>query len=209
MTDSELGWFPLKMLMVSKLLNTSTMLLKSYKQRLLSYDWWFVKDHLCMKADTGIAVEGATCRQIRFRYCFLAPVVCYYWCFKDPTECTLTLFTESLSSFRNLLRFMDCHSQILGYWFAVSCYLRRCYFGWMLHLPSLLWNLPIYVVCPFRYYFLAIAWISLTPCSTKRWCYPNFGSIDGVLFLEISLTENWLIFVTRAKLVHSGPLYLY
>jgi len=25
----------------------------------------------------------------------------------------------------------------------------------------------------------------------------NFGSIQGILFLEISLTENWLIFVTR------------
>merc|ERR1711939_229284 len=25
----------------------------------------------------------------------------------------------------------------------------------------------------------------------------NFGSIQGILFLEVSLTENWLIFVTR------------
>jgi H+-transporting ATPase len=25
----------------------------------------------------------------------------------------------------------------------------------------------------------------------------NFGEIDSVLFLEISLTENWLIFITR------------
>jgi len=25
----------------------------------------------------------------------------------------------------------------------------------------------------------------------------NFGSVQGILFLEISLTENWLIFVTR------------
>jgi len=25
----------------------------------------------------------------------------------------------------------------------------------------------------------------------------NFGSIQGILFLEVSLTENWLIFITR------------
>lgn len=31
----------------------------------------------------------------------------------------------------------------------------------------------------------------------------NFGAIDGVLFLQISLTENWLIFVTRAQ----GPFW--
>jgi len=31
----------------------------------------------------------------------------------------------------------------------------------------------------------------------------NFGEIDPVLFLEISLTENWLIFITRAN----GPFW--
>jgi H+-transporting ATPase len=31
----------------------------------------------------------------------------------------------------------------------------------------------------------------------------NFGKRDEVLFLEISLTENWLIFITRA----SGPFW--
>jgi H+-transporting ATPase len=31
----------------------------------------------------------------------------------------------------------------------------------------------------------------------------NFGNLDEVLFLEISLTENWLIFITRAN----GPFW--
>jgi H+-transporting ATPase len=31
----------------------------------------------------------------------------------------------------------------------------------------------------------------------------NFGQMDAVLFLEISLTENWLIFITRAN----GPFW--
>jgi len=37
----------------------------------------------------------------------------------------------------------------------------------------------------------------------------NFGSIQGILFLEISLTENWLIFVTRGgKTLPSWQLVL-
>ena len=31
----------------------------------------------------------------------------------------------------------------------------------------------------------------------------KFGNMDAVLFLQISLTENWLIFITRAK----GPFW--
>ena len=31
----------------------------------------------------------------------------------------------------------------------------------------------------------------------------NFGNIDEVVFLEVSLTENWLIFITRAN----GPFW--
>jgi H+-transporting ATPase len=31
----------------------------------------------------------------------------------------------------------------------------------------------------------------------------NFGNMDEVVFLEVSLTENWLIFITRAN----GPFW--
>ena len=47
-------------------------------------------------------------------------------------------------------------------------------------------------------------WITLTTMLLpKGGIIQNFGSIDGVLFLQISLTENWLIFITRA----AGPFW--
>ena len=47
-------------------------------------------------------------------------------------------------------------------------------------------------------------WITLTTMfSSRGGIIQNFGSIDGVLFLQISLTENWLIFITRAN----GPFW--
>jgi hypothetical protein len=49
-------------------------------------------------------------------------------------------------------------------------------------------------------------WITLTTMIARGpngGIVQNFGTIDAVLFLEISLTENWLIFITRAN----GPFW--
>jgi H+-transporting ATPase len=50
-------------------------------------------------------------------------------------------------------------------------------------------------------------WIALTTMfaagSANGGIAQNFGQLDEVLFLEISLTENWLIFITRAN----GPFW--
>ena len=47
-------------------------------------------------------------------------------------------------------------------------------------------------------------WITLTSMFVKKGgIVQNFGGLDGILFLQISLTENWLIFVTRAN----GPFW--
>ncbi|KAI6249167.1 Plasma membrane ATPase [Erysiphe necator] len=50
------------------------------------------------------------------------------------------------------------------------------------------------------------SWITLTTMIVRGpngGIIQNFGVIDPVLFLEISLTENWLIFITRAN----GPFW--
>ena len=68
------------------------------------------------------------------------------------------------------------------------------------------WNLPrLWGMSIILGVILAIgSWICLTTMFLPRGgIIQNFGSIDGVLFLEISLTENWLIFVTRAV----GPFW--
>ena len=47
-------------------------------------------------------------------------------------------------------------------------------------------------------------WITLTTMLLpKGGIVQNFGGLDGILFLQISLTENWLIFITRAQ----GPFW--
>lgn len=68
------------------------------------------------------------------------------------------------------------------------------------------WNLPrLWGMSIILGIFLAIGtWITLTTMFLpKGGIIQNFGSIDGVLFLQISLTENWLIFITRA----AGPFW--
>ena len=49
-------------------------------------------------------------------------------------------------------------------------------------------------------------WITLTTMyagGPDRGIIQNFGNVDAVLFLQISLTENWLIFITRCN----GPFW--
>lgn len=70
------------------------------------------------------------------------------------------------------------------------------------------WNLPkLWGMSVLLGVVLAVgSWIALTTMYAgghDGGIVQNFGNIDAVLFLEISLTENWLIFITRAN----GPFW--
>src|SRR5690606_3257695 len=70
------------------------------------------------------------------------------------------------------------------------------------------WNLPkLWGMSVLLGIVLAIGtWITLTTMlahGKNGGIVQNFGNIDEVLFLQISLTENWLIFITRAN----GPFW--
>jgi len=69
------------------------------------------------------------------------------------------------------------------------------------NLPKL-WGMSVLLGC-----VLAIGtWITLTTMIARGengGIVQNFGVLDEVIFLEISLTENWLIFITRAN----GPFW--
>jgi H+-transporting ATPase len=70
------------------------------------------------------------------------------------------------------------------------------------------WNLPkLWGMSVLLGVVLAIGtWIALTTMyvgGQNGGIVQNFGNVDEVLFLEISLTENWLIFITRAN----GPFW--
>jgi H+-transporting ATPase len=62
------------------------------------------------------------------------------------------------------------------------------------------WQLPkIWIISVILGVLLALGtWVVRGPMFLPNGSIiENFGSIQGILFLEISLTENWLIFVTR------------
>jgi H+-transporting ATPase len=70
------------------------------------------------------------------------------------------------------------------------------------------WNLPkLWGMSIVLGFILAVGtWITLTTMIARGedgGIVQNFGVQDEVLFLEISLTENWLIFITRAN----GPFW--
>ncbi|POS86140.1 plasma membrane ATPase, partial [Erysiphe pulchra] len=70
------------------------------------------------------------------------------------------------------------------------------------------WNLPkLWGMAVLLGIVLAVgSWITLTTMIVRGpngGIIQNYGVIDPVLFLEISLTENWLIFITRAN----GPFW--
>lgn len=72
------------------------------------------------------------------------------------------------------------------------------------------WNLPkLWGMSTLLGITLAVGtWITLTATfvhggETTNGIIQNFGVSDQVVFLQISLTENWLIFVTRAN----GPFW--
>ncbi|KAG7910440.1 hypothetical protein KL907_001331 [Ogataea polymorpha] len=174
------------------------------------------------KADTGIAVEGASdSARSAADIVFLAP--------------GLSAIIDALKTSRQIFHRMyayvvyrialSLHLEIfLGLWIAILneslnidlvvfiaifadvATLAIAYDNAPFDQKPVKWNLPrLWGMSIVMGVILAVGtWITLTTMFLPRGgIIQNFGSIDGVLFLQISLTENWLIFVTRA----TGPFW--
>lgn len=174
------------------------------------------------KADTGIAVEGATdAARSAADIVFLAP--------------GLSAIIDALKTSRQIFHRMyayvvyrialSLHLEIfLGLWIAILdtsldinlivfiaifadvATLAIAYDNAPYSQKPVKWNLArLWGMSVILGIILAIgSWISLTTMFLpKGGIIQNFGAIDGVMFLEISLTENWLIFITRAV----GPFW--
>lgn len=177
------------------------------------------------KADTGIAVEGASdAARSAADIVFLAP--------------GLSAIIDALKTSRQIFHRMyayvvyrialSLHLEIfLGLWIAILneslnlnlvvfiaifadiATLAIAYDNAPFSKTPVKWNLPrLWGMSILLGIVLAIGtWIALTTMlangSPDRGITQNFGNRDAVLFLEISLTENWLIFITRAN----GPFW--
>ncbi|PUU74586.1 plasma membrane ATPase [Tuber borchii] len=177
------------------------------------------------KADTGIAVEGASdAARSAADIVFLAP--------------GLSAIIDALKTSRQIFHRMyayvvyrialSLHLEIfLGLWIAILneslnlnlvvfiaifadiATLAIAYDNAPFSKSPVKWNLPkLWGMSILLGVVLAVGtWIALTTMfaggSSNRGIVQNFGNRDAVLFLEISLTENWLIFITRAN----GPFW--
>ena len=177
------------------------------------------------KADTGIAVEGASdAARSAADIVFLAP--------------GLSAIIDALKTSRQIFHRMyayvvyrialSLHLEIfLGLWIAILneslnlnlvvfiaifadiATLAIAYDNAPFSKTPVKWNLPkLWGMSILLGVVLAVGtWIALTTMfaggSPNRGIVQNFGNRDAVLFLEISLTENWLIFITRAN----GPFW--
>lgn len=174
------------------------------------------------KADTGIAVEGATdAARSAADIVFLAP--------------GLSAIIDALKTSRQIFHRMyayvvyrialSLHLEIfLGLWivilnqslsidlivfialFADVATLAIAYDNAPYDPMPVKWNTPrLWGMSIVLGIILAIGtWITLTTMFMKKGgIVQNFGGLDGILFLQISLTENWLIFITRAQ----GPFW--
>ncbi|KAF8245802.1 plasma membrane ATPase [Wilcoxina mikolae CBS 423.85] len=176
------------------------------------------------KADTGIAVEGASdAARSAADIVFLAP--------------GLSAIIDALKTSRQIFHRMyayvvyrialSLHLEIfLGLWIAILneslnlnlvvfiaifadiATLAIAYDNAPFSKTPVKWNLPkLWGMSCLLGVVLAIGtWITLTTMlvhGKDGGIVQNFGNRDEVLFLEISLTENWLIFITRAN----GPFW--
>jgi H+-transporting ATPase len=174
------------------------------------------------KADTGIAVEGASdAARSAADIVFLAP--------------GLSAIIDALKTSRQIFHRMyayvvyrialSLHLEIfLGLWiiilntslqlelvvfiaiFADIATLAIAYDNAPYSKTPVKWNLPkLWGISTVLGIILAAGtWITLTTTFVSgHGIIQNFGERDEVLFLEITLTENWLIFVTRAN----GPFW--
>ncbi|KAI9664407.1 MAG: plasma membrane H+-ATPase [Trizodia sp. TS-e1964] len=176
------------------------------------------------KADTGIAVEGASdAARSAADIVFLAP--------------GLSAIIDALKTSRQIFHRMyayvvyrialSLHLEIfLGLWIAILnesldinlvvfiaifadiATLAIAYDNAPFSKTPVKWNLPkLWGMSVLLGVALAVGtWITLTTILANgedAGIVQNFGKRDEVLFLEISLTENWLIFITRAN----GPFW--
>jgi H+-transporting ATPase len=176
------------------------------------------------KADTGIAVEGASdAARSAADIVFLAP--------------GLSAIIDALKTSRQIFHRMyayvvyrialSIHLEIfLGLWIAIMnrslnldlivfiaifadiATLMIAYDNAPYSRTPVKWNLPkLWGMSVLLGIILAIGtFITLTTMLAQGpngGIVQNYGNIDEVLFLQISLTENWLIFITRA----SGPFW--
>ncbi|KAI5292461.1 plasma membrane H+-ATPase [Ascosphaera acerosa] len=176
------------------------------------------------KADTGIAVEGASdAARSAADIVFLAP--------------GLSAIIDALKTSRQIFHRMyayvvyrialSLHMEIfLGLWIAILnrslnlelvvfiaifadiATLAIAYDNAPFSKMPVKWNLPkLWGMSVVLGIILAVGtWITVTTMyagGPNRGIIQNFGLMDEVLFLEISLTENWLIFITRAN----GPFW--
>ncbi|GME72937.1 unnamed protein product [[Candida] boidinii] len=174
------------------------------------------------KADTGIAVEGASdAARSAADIVFLAPGLS---AIIDALKTSRQIFHRMYSYVVYRIA-LSLHLEIfLGLWIAILneslnidlvvfiaifadvATLAIAYDNAPFSHKPVKWNLPrLWGMSIILGIILAIGtWITLTTMFLpKGGIIQNFGSIDGVLFLQISLTENWLIFITRAV----GPFW--
>lgn len=174
------------------------------------------------KADTGIAVEGASdAARSAADIVFLAPGLSAiidalktsrqifhrmyaYVVYRIALSLHLELFLGLWIAILN--RSLDIDLVVFIAIFADVATLAIAYDNAPYAKKPVKWNLPrLWGMSIVLGIILAIGtWITLTTMFMKKGgIIQNFGSIDGVLFLQISLTENWLIFITRAE----GPFW--
>ncbi|ODV91152.1 hypothetical protein CANCADRAFT_24736 [Tortispora caseinolytica NRRL Y-17796] len=174
------------------------------------------------RADTGIAVEGASdAARSAADIVFLAPGLS---AIIDALKTSRQIFHRMYSYVVYRIA-LSLHLEIfLGLWIAILntslnielivfiaifadvATLAIAYDNAPYSPRPVKWNLPrLWGMSIILGIFLAVgSWITLTTMFTHtRGIIQNFGERDPVLFLEISLTENWLIFVTRAN----GPFW--
>ncbi|CAI4218157.1 unnamed protein product [Parascedosporium putredinis] len=177
------------------------------------------------KADTGIAVEGASdAARSAADIVFLAPGL---GAIIDALKTSRQIFHRMYAYVVYRIA-LSIHLEIfLGLWivimnrslninlvvfiaiFADIATLAIAYDNAPYSSTPVKWNLPkLWGMSVVLGVVLAIGtWIVLTTMlaagSPNGGIVQNFGNVDAVLFLEISLTENWLIFITRAN----GPFW--
>ncbi|QID88394.1 H(+)-exporting P2-type ATPase pma2 [Saccharomyces pastorianus] len=174
------------------------------------------------KADTGIAVEGATdAARSAADIVFLAPGLS---AIIDALKTSRQIFHRMYSYVVYRIA-LSLHLEIfLGLWIAILnnsldinlivfiaifadvATLAIAYDNAPYAPEPVKWNLPrLWGMSIILGIVLAIgSWITLsTMFLPKGGIIQNFGAMNGVMFLQISLTENWLIFITRA----AGPFW--
>ncbi|KAK3946185.1 putative plasma membrane atpase protein [Diplogelasinospora grovesii] len=176
------------------------------------------------KADTGIAVEGASdAARSAADIVFLAPGL---GAIIDALKTSRQIFHRMYAYVVYRIA-LSIHLEIyLGLWIAILnrslnielvvfiaifadvATLAIAYDNAPFSRTPVKWNLPkLWGMSVLLGVVLAVGtWITVTTMYANGedgGIVQNFGQLDEVVFLEISLTENWLIFITRAN----GPFW--